>query len=73
RIEVEDNGEGIPKQEITKVFDRFYRVDRSRSSDSKSNGLGLSICKWIVEAYHGTIQIRSEEGKGTTVIITLPE
>ncbi len=73
RIEVEDNGVGIPKQEISKVFDRFYRVDRSRSSDSKSNGLGLSICKWIVEAYHGTIRIKSEEGKGTSVIITLPE
>ena len=73
RIEVEDNGAGIPKQEISKVFDRFYRVDKARSGASKSNGLGLSICKWIVEAYHGTIQIRSEEGKGTTVIITLPE
>ncbi|MCK5469399.1 MAG: GHKL domain-containing protein, partial [Cyclobacteriaceae bacterium] len=73
RIEVEDNGAGIPEQEISKVFDRFYRVDRSRSSDSKSNGLGLSICKWIVEAYKGRILIKSEEGIGTTVIITLPE
>lgn len=72
RIEVEDNGPGIPEMEISKVFDRFYRVDKSRSSESTSNGLGLSICKWIVEAYHGTIRIGSEEGKGTKVIITLP-
>ncbi len=73
RIEIEDNGLGIPEGEISKVFDRFYRVDKSRSSASKSNGLGLSICKWIVEAYRGNIQIRSKEGEGTTVTIALPE
>ena len=72
-IEVEDNGMGIPKKDIPQLFDRFYRVDQSRSSDSKSNGLGLSICKWIVKAYQGDIQIRSEEEKGTTVIIIIPE
>jgi len=72
-IDVEDNGSGIPEQETSKVFDRFYRADKSRSGASKSNGLGLSICKWIVEAYKGTIQIESEEGRGTKVIIFLPD
>ncbi len=72
-IEVKDNGIGIPEEEISKVFDRFYRVDKSRSGDSRSNGLGLSICKWIVEAYQGNIKIKSEEGRGTTLVITLSE
>ncbi len=71
-IEVTDNGIGIQEHEIPKVFDRFYRVDKSRTGDSNSNGLGLSICKWIVEAYQGKIKIESEEGKGTTLVITLP-
>ncbi len=73
RMEIEDNGLGIPEGEISNVFDRFYRVDKSRGGAGKSNGLGLSICKWIVETYHGKIKIKSKEGKGTTVIITLPE
>ncbi len=71
-IEIKDNGIGIPENEISRVFDRFYRVDKSRSGADKSNGLGLSICKWIVEAYHGDIRIVSKEGKGTTVAISLP-
>lgn len=71
-IEVKDNGIGIPEKEISKVFDRFYRVDKSRSGADKSNGLGLSICKWIVEAYQGDIRIKSKEGVGTSVTVTLP-
>ena len=71
-IQVIDNGIGIPEREISRVFDRFYRVDKSRTGAHKSYGLGLSICKWIVEAYHGEISIRSREGAGTTVVVTLP-
>lgn len=71
-IQVIDNGIGIPEREISRVFDRFYRVDKSRTGAHKSYGLGLSICKWIVEAYHGEISIRSREGAGTTVVVILP-
>ncbi len=47
----------MPENEIPKVFDRFFKVGKSRSGDSMNNGLGLSICKWIVEAYQGNIKI----------------
>ncbi len=72
RIEIEDTGTGIPKDELSKVFDRFYRIDKSRTDSGQSSGLGLSICKWIIEAYKGDIKLESEEGKGTIAIITLP-
>lgn len=71
-IEVEDKGIGISKEDIDKVFTRFYRVDKARSRRKNGSGLGLSIAKWIVDNLSGSIKIKSEENKGTTFIITLP-
>lgn len=73
RIEVIDQGIGIPKDEQKQVFQRFYRVDKARSKTEGGTGLGLSIAKWIVDEHHGGIMIESEEGKGTTVILNFNE
>ncbi|MDN6721869.1 MAG: cell wall metabolism sensor histidine kinase WalK, partial [Staphylococcus equorum] len=69
-IEITDHGVGIPKEDIEFIFDRFYRVDKSRSRKLGGNGLGLSIAKKIIELNHGTIQVESETGKYTTFKIT---
>jgi signal transduction histidine kinase len=69
---VTDQGEGIPATSLPHVFDRFYRADRSRSRNSGGAGLGLSICKAIVERSNGAIQIESTVGAGTEVTVTLP-
>ena len=69
-IEVTDHGMGIPKEDIEFIFDRFYRVDKSRARNLGGNGLGLSIAKKIIEYYNGTIQVDSEVGKYTTFKIT---
>ncbi|MGL4606117.1 MAG: sensor histidine kinase [Eubacteriaceae bacterium] len=67
RVEILDQGIGIPKEECAKVFQRFYRVDKVRSRSEGGTGLGLSIAKWIVDEHHGLISIESEENKGTTI------
>lgn len=72
-ISVKDTGVGIPKEDIEHLFERFYRVDKSRSTDAGGTGLGLSIAKDIVDAHGGDISIDSEYGKGTTVNIVLPK
>lgn len=72
RIEVEDQGEGIPAEHLPLVFDRFHRVDASRDRSSGGTGLGLAIVRSIVEAHGGRISIASEVGRGTTVTIALP-
>lgn len=72
-IQITDSGIGIPKEEIDQVFNRFYRVDKSRSRDLGGNGLGLSIAKKIVELYRGTVWISSAEGESTTVHIKFPK
>jgi len=70
RIIVEDSGIGIPEEDMPHIFDRFYRVDRSRSSDG--TGLGLSIVRWIVKIHNGQIYVKSHPGKGTEFEIFLP-
>ncbi|NUQ82533.1 MAG: hypothetical protein HUU10_13045 [Bacteroidetes bacterium] len=71
-IRIIDQGIGIPKEAINRVFDRFYRVDNSRQRATGGSGLGLSIVKRIVDLHNGTIRINSEEQVGTEVIIRLP-
>ncbi len=71
-VEVSDEGVGIQKNEIPRIFERFYRVDRARSRNSGGTGLGLAIVKHLVEAHQGKVQVESEFGKGTTFRILLP-
>lgn len=70
RMAVADTGPGIPPEEIPRIFERFYQVDRSRAS--QGSGLGLSICRWIVEAHRGSIAIESHVGRGSKFTVTLP-
>ncbi len=71
-IEVADTGSGIPKDALPHLFDRFYRVDKSRARGKGNSGLGLAICKAIVEGHGGTVRAESEPGKGAKFIIELP-
>ncbi|MFW6104583.1 MAG: ATP-binding protein [Candidatus Bipolaricaulota bacterium] len=71
-VRVEDNGEGIPKSDLPRIFDRFHRVDRSRSRETGGSGLGLTIAREIIEAHGGKIEAESEKGEGTTLVFTLP-
>ncbi len=70
-VEVTDNGVGIAKEDIPRVFERFYRTDKSRSREQGGTGLGLSIVKHIIEAHGENITLRSELGKGSTFSFTL--
>lgn len=71
-ISVLDNGVGIPKDDLPRIFERFYRVDKTRSRDMGGSGLGLSIVKHILELHNSTIHVESEEGKGTKFEFNLP-
>jgi heavy metal sensor kinase len=71
-VAVSDTGIGIPEEHIPQIFERFYRVDKARSRSEKGSGLGLSICKYIVEVHSGSITVESEVGKGSTFSVYLP-
>ena len=71
-VSVSDTGEGIPAEEVSNIFERFHRVDKSRSRSTGGSGLGLTIARYIVEEHQGKIWVRSEPGQGSSFSFTLP-
>ena len=72
RLRVEDTGIGIPKESQSRVFERFYRVDKSHSDDASGTGLGLSIVKHAAQFHRARVELQSTEGKGTAITVTFP-
>src|SRR6476646_1846093 len=72
RISVADEGAGIPPEDLPRIFERFYRADKSRSSEQSGTGLGLSIVKHIAQLHGGSVEAKSEVGKGAIITVTLP-
>jgi signal transduction histidine kinase len=71
-VKIQDSGVGIPKEEQEKIFQRFYRVDKSRSRETGGAGLGLSIVQWIVRAHGGNVEVESDGRRGSTFTVFLP-
>ena len=71
-IRVADSGIGIPEEFQTRIFERFYRVDKARSRETGGTGLGLAITKNVIQMHHGTIQVQSAEGEGTVFTVQIP-
>jgi len=71
QIEVEDNGVGIPEDDLPRVFERFYRVDKARSRELGGTGLGLAIVKHLAQAMKGQVSVSSDVGKGTKFTVKL--
>lgn len=72
-IQIDDEGVGIPREDMSRIFERFYRVDRARSSSVGGTGLGLSIVRHVIGLLQGKVEIKSDLGVGTTVRISFPE
>jgi signal transduction histidine kinase len=72
RVTIEDTGPGIAAEHLPHLFERFYRVDMARSREEGGSGLGLAIAHTIVVAHGGTIEVTSDVGHGTKVMVTLP-
>ena len=71
-VRVRDTGTGIPSKELSRVFERFYRVDRARSRETGGTGLGLAIVRHVAENHGGTVDVESELGRGSTFEVRLP-
>ncbi len=71
-ISVTDHGVGISKEELKKIFDKFYRTPTSKAKETRGSGLGLTLAKHIIEAHGGTIEVESEVGKGSNFTIRIP-
>ena len=69
---MEDHGIGIPRRDLERVFERFYRVDSGRSRDTGGTGLGLAIVRHVADNHHGRVLAESMEGEGTVVTLSLP-
>jgi two-component system sensor histidine kinase VicK len=69
---VTDNGPGIPPEDVGRIFERFYQVDKSRAREGRGAGLGLAIAREIVQAHGGQIRVESVEGLGTRFVVELP-
>ena len=72
-LEVEDTGIGIPQQHQSRIFERFFRVDKARSRELGGTGLGLSIVKHWVQVFGGSVEVRSELGRGSTFTVRIPQ
>ena len=73
QFSIEDNGIGIPKEDLSRIFERFYRVNKGRSKELGGTGLGLSIVKHLVQAHGGRVWVDSQPGKGSVFYFTVPK